>query len=78
LIRAETIKKPHASISKAARAVRAEHGLALPLTMPREVEGGPKILALRDAGIAKAARFTRERTKTTLQQVYRALQSAAG
>ena len=46
--------------------------------MPREVEGGPKILALRDAGIATAARFTRERTKTTLQQVYGGLQSAAG
>jgi len=40
--------------------------------------GDPKILALRDAGIATAARFTRERTKTTLQQVYGGLQSAAG
>ena len=32
--------------------------------------GDPKILALREAGIATAARFTRERTKSALQQVY--------
>ena len=36
-----------AHASKAARAVRAEHGLAVPLTMPREAEGGPKILGHR-------------------------------
>ena len=38
--------------------------------------GDPEILAVRDAGIATAARFTREQTKSALQQVYGALQRA--
>ena len=32
--------------------------------------GDPAILAVRETGIAMAARFTRERTKSALQQVY--------